>query len=404
MKCVFEGSRVNVFGRAVHTLSRISDEFWLDPLKNGLALRSVNSSHSAYACFLFSPFFFQLYCPNTGLPQNATGRKSKLAIKSLLPLFRCVATADHSMEMCKICSSPQDDQVTFKLSCKHGINKTYNLGFQECEVLQAMFPAHQCPNILKAQASLLGDMVMHFPVSQEEVTLSVSPKRVSLWNHCEDNKADPMKAMCTELSLQPEEFDCFQITVSSDITFCLKELRGMLSFAESQGLPVTICFGPAGKPVCFSVKDMALEATFVLSTLTDPSQTAEAPIAPSYDAPMSHCCHPLVENPAAAEHTTYPTPLEEQVPSSQGSPIFSGPVHLEQVMLLHSAGTVPRDPKTEGSWTLDPGPQITPRVQSLLFGAISGQAVGSTPLNGSLACTSDTDEDIEEQALPAPRH
>lgn len=37
---------------------------------------------------------------------------------------------------------------------------------------------------------LLADMVMHFPMSQEEVTLSTSSLRVSLRNYCEDGKSE----------------------------------------------------------------------------------------------------------------------------------------------------------------------------------------------------------------------
>lgn len=41
-----------------------------------------------------------------------------------------------------------------------------------------------------ANYRLLGDMVMHFPASQEEITLSTSSHRVSLRNHCEDEKSE----------------------------------------------------------------------------------------------------------------------------------------------------------------------------------------------------------------------
>lgn len=42
---------------------------------------------------------------------------------------------------------------------------------------------------------LLGDMVMHFPTSQEEITLSTSSQRVSLRNYCEDGKSELNKTI-----------------------------------------------------------------------------------------------------------------------------------------------------------------------------------------------------------------
>lgn len=44
-----------------------------------LALRAVNSSHSAYSCFLFSPMFFQRY--KLGSEQSSETIKCKLSMK-----------------------------------------------------------------------------------------------------------------------------------------------------------------------------------------------------------------------------------------------------------------------------------------------------------------------------------
>ncbi|KAF6719859.1 Cell cycle checkpoint control protein RAD9B [Oryzias melastigma] len=113
---------------------------------------------------------------------------------------------------------------------------------------------------------------MHFPLFQEEITLSTTPLRFSLRNY-EDSSESQVKMMYTEMSLHPDEFEHFQVDVDSKITFCLKELRGFLSFTESHCLPVSVHFDSAGKPVCFSVEDLLFEATVVLATLTDPEST-----------------------------------------------------------------------------------------------------------------------------------
>ncbi|KAK5933069.1 hypothetical protein CgunFtcFv8_004725 [Champsocephalus gunnari] len=375
MNCVLEGNAVKAFGKAIHSLSRIGDELCLDPMSKGLALRSVNSAHSAYACFLFSPMFFQKY--NLGPEQGSETVQCKLLMKSILPLFRCLAT----VERCQIQINTPNDRVKIQFFCRHGITKTHDLCFEESEALQAAFASHLCPNVLKAPARVLGEMVMHFPVSQEEITLSITPLRVSLRNYFE-GRNDHMKIMYTEMSLHPDEFDYFQIGVESNITFCLKELRGLLSFAESHCLPVSVHFGAAGKPVCFSVEDMILEATVVLSTLIDsesPSQPAEtltvAPRTPT------RCADVVPESPGEA--ATVPAGME-LVASSQGSPI-EDPALL---LLLHHLS----EPHYQERANSTPASSIC----SLLFRAKSPESGEGLPV---LACCSDEEEAEEEDVM-----
>ncbi|XP_029517960.1 cell cycle checkpoint control protein RAD9A isoform X2 [Oncorhynchus nerka] len=296
MDCVVTGGNVKVLAKAIHSLSRIGDELYLEPQENGLALRSVNSSRSAYACFLFSPLFFSRYT----IPLGHAFR-CKMAIKCVQAVFRSLSSLEKTVEKCHIELDGEKSRLTFTLHCKHGLLKTHNLSFQDSESLQAVFDKESCANMLRAQprsahslslfqcsspvilppmhhfdfsfflsSRLLVDTVLHFPPSLEEVSVSVSGERVCFRNHVDD-EAEQSKAMLTELCLSSDEFDHFAVGAQTSITFCLKELRGLLVFAESTGLPVSMYFDEPGSPVVLSVTDSVLEVNFVLATLSDDS-------------------------------------------------------------------------------------------------------------------------------------
>ncbi|KAI4889582.1 hypothetical protein NFI96_029473 [Prochilodus magdalenae] len=382
-----------------------------------MAVRSVNTAHSAYACFFFSPLFFQHYTPNLDDLKERKAAKCKVSLKSVLPLFRSVATIERNVYRCEI--SILDSRVRFQFNCRHGITKTHNLGFQECDALQAVFSAHLCPNILRSHPKLLSDIVMHFPISQEEISLSVSPIRVKLKSYYEEEN-DHTRNMYTEMSVHPDEFDYFQVGVDSDVTFCLKELRGLLSFAESHGLPVSAHFSASGKPVSFSVEDMVLEAVVVLATMVSPSSenpSQEAPVPRNMSrvcpatTPIADIAHmsmhegPLEAEVAgvAPEHSALPP--GEQVASSQGSPVFCPDIHMRKLLQLQREETYLSRPKVQsgvitGSILTTPVTPATSKIRSLLFGAVSSnQPDGNTSELPSLACASDTEDDAGDDCV-----
>ncbi|XP_032367573.1 cell cycle checkpoint control protein RAD9B isoform X2 [Etheostoma spectabile] len=333
MNCVLEGSGVKAFGKAIHALSRIGDELWLDPMVRGLALRSVNSAHSAYACFLFSPLFFQHYSLGSASEQSSESIKCKLAMKSILPLFRCLTSIERNVERCQISIGTADDRVMIQFFCRH----------------------------------------------------------------------DHMKTMYTEMSLHPDEFDYFQIGVESDITFCLKELRGLLSFAESHCLPVSVHFGAAGKPVCFSVEDMVLEATVVLATLSDSeskgSSQLTGTLAPSTPRCADAAVLPVGSCEADSSKAQDIPAMMEMIPSSQGSPITNLPV----LMLLQPETD---DPNGRGvadeafaTATLTPASSM---ICSLLFRSSEQDDDGCAARLPVLACYSDEEANLEEDYTRSP--
>uniref|UniRef100_A0A2K6V750 Cell cycle checkpoint control protein n=1 Tax=Saimiri boliviensis boliviensis TaxID=39432 RepID=A0A2K6V750_SAIBB len=282
LKCVMSGSQAKVFGKAVQALSRISDQLWLDPSKKGLALRSVNSSRSAYGCVLFSSVFFQHYQWSNLVKMNENEHdttlnlKCKLGMKSILPIFRCLNSLEKNIEKCKIFTRSDKCKVVIQFFYRHGIKRTHNICFQESQPLQVIFDKNVCTNTLMIQPRLLADAIVLFTSSQEEVTLAVTPLNFCLKSSNEESM-DLSNAVYSEMFVGSDDFDFFQIGMDTEITFCFKELKGILTFSEATHAPISIYFDFPGKPLALSIDDMLVEANFILATLADESSRASSP-------------------------------------------------------------------------------------------------------------------------------
>lgn len=276
MKCVIPGINIKVFGRAIHSLAKIGEELYVEPSSKGVAFRTVNSSRSAFASYTFSSGFFSQYDDGSLNQEKDAGEetvKCKVAMKACLNVFKSLATLERTVERCKITLDGEEDKLGIQLNCRHGINKTYNLSFIECETLQAVFDRESCPNYIQSQSRVLSDAVLNFQLNQDEVTLCVSPEKIIIRNYVED-EPDPAKAIHTVLTLEAGEFDRYNITGEGEVTFCLKEFRAVLTFAEPVNLPVTCHFSNPGSPIIFTVDNRPMfEGTFVLATLAEKSDS-----------------------------------------------------------------------------------------------------------------------------------
>ncbi|NXP73491.1 RAD9A protein, partial [Ramphastos sulfuratus] len=347
-------------------LSRIGDELYLEPTDSGLSLRSVNSSRSAFASFLFAPLFFQLY--QLGEPQPF---RCKVLMKSFLGVFRSLPSLEKTVGKCLILLKPSANRLVLQLHCKYGVTKTHNLAFQECERLQAVFDIQHCASSLCAPARVLAEAVVHFPQTLAEVTLGAGPGgKISLRNYVED-EMEPKKTMVTELWLAEDEFQRVAVTPGSSITFCLKEFRGLLTFAEASNLPLTIHYDVPGRPVVFTLDDAVLEVHLVLATLLDPKRDLQCPTA---NGGVSHL--PLPSDDLTDDLESYMIAMEtEEEPGVPPSPTFP----------LQTQGPTQSDPEEEEEEEEEegavPGTPPHKKFRSLFFGSVL------TPGGPSLAPT-----------------
>lgn len=358
MKCIVTGGNIKVLGRAVHSLSRIGDELYLEPTESGLSLRAVNSSRSAFASFLFAPLFFQLYEPGGRQPDRELVR-CKVLMKSFLGIFRSLPSLEKTVGKCLILLKPRANRLVVQLHCKYGVTKTHNLAFQECELLQAVFDTQRCASSLCAPAQLLAEAVVHFPQTLAEVTLGAGPGgKISLRNYVED-EAVPSKTMVTELRLADDEFQTVSVTPGSRITFCLKEFRGLLTFAEASNLPLTIHYDAPGRPVVFTLEDTVLEVHLVLATLSDPESDLQPPTANG----VSHVPTPSDD---------FADDLESYMIAMETSAYEDGPLGVppSPTFPLHTPRPAESDPEEEEEEGAVPGTPPHKKFRSLFFGSV----------------------------------
>ncbi|XP_008687103.2 cell cycle checkpoint control protein RAD9B isoform X3 [Ursus maritimus] len=409
LKCGMSGSQVKVFGKAIQALSRISDELWLDPSEKGLALRSVNSCRSAYGYVLFSPVFFQHYQWSTSVKVNendstTSNLNCKLGMKSILPIFRCLSSLERNVEKCKIFTRSDQCKVVIQFFCRHGIRRTHNVCFQESQPLQVIFEKNMCSNTLIIQPRVLAEAVVLFTSSQEEVTLAVTPLSVCL-KSSSDEPMDLTNSVYSEMFVGPDEFDFFQIGVDTEITFCFKELKGMLTFSEATHAPIAIHFDFPGKPMALSIDDMLLEANFILATLADEPSRASSPQSQclSQKQKRSDLMCSTNNNSKTGKNVTskapgcilrkaapkrlYPNETQTDIPTLEncGSPIMK-----------RVNGDISAVPESSVSNTEEvPGSSHLRKFSCMFFGAVSSdqQEHFDHPFD-SLAIASDSEEDM----------
>ncbi|XP_066176472.1 cell cycle checkpoint control protein RAD9A isoform X2 [Sylvia atricapilla] len=278
-------------------------------------------------------------------------------MKSFLSIFRSLPSLEKSVGKCLILLKPHASRLVLQLHCKYGVTKTHNLAFQECERLQAVFDTQSCASHLCALARVLAEAVVHFPPTLAEVTLGTGPGgKISLRNYVEE-EAEPSKTMVTELWLAEDEFQSVAVAPGSHITFCLKEFRGLLSFAEASNLPLTIHFDDPGRPVIFSLNDTVLEVHLVLATLSDLQSNCQSPSTNG----VSHL--PAPSDDFADDLESYMAAMETSEGGSQRppSPTFS-------LRAPRPAESKPHEEEEEEGAV--PGTPPHKKFRSLFFGSV----------------------------------
>jgi len=270
MKFVVPGSNVKLFGKAIHCLAKIGDEVYMEPSKDSLALRTVNSSRSAYATYNFGSSFFSSIETSSavGVTMSMDEERCKVMVRSLLLPFRSLSVLEKTVDSCTLETGKEDNKMLVSLYCRHSVTKQFNLSLVECEALRAVYDKDKCSNNWVIQARVLQESNVHFLSTQEEVTMYVGVDSFRMKNFNDD--FDEKKQVHSEFNMHPGDFEHFSIAEETSITFCLKELRSMLMFADYLQLAIHASFSEGGQPMVLTVSQgQCITCTYVLATLAE---------------------------------------------------------------------------------------------------------------------------------------
>ncbi|XP_031834307.2 cell cycle checkpoint control protein Rad9 isoform X1 [Nomia melanderi] len=265
MKCVVPGANVKILAKAIHALAKIGDEMYIEPQSNAISFRTVNMANSAYADFTFYQTYFSYYV--YGDLQENDALKCKISMRSAMTVFKTPNLIDKQVETCHIKLEPDASEILFILKYKNSITKIHLLPILDCEILQTAYDKESAKNQLLSQARVFGDAVQNFHQNLIEITLEVSAQKLLLRNYVDD-ASGLSNTTRTQLALGRGEFDKYNINSDTSITFCMKEFKAILNFAETVLIPISIYFEQAGKPVIFGLKNPSFDGHLILSTLS----------------------------------------------------------------------------------------------------------------------------------------
>ncbi|KAM0725546.1 Cell cycle checkpoint control protein RAD9A [Formica fusca] len=270
MKCIVPGGNVKVLAKAIHMLAKIGDEMYVNPQQEFISFRTVNMAKSAYSDITFHKNFFSYYI--LGDIEEEEAQKCKISMRSAMTVFKSAHTLDKQVENCHIHLEVDSCNLVFILKYKNGVNKSHLSPILDPEKLQASYTKAGMTNELTSRARTLVDALQNFPQNLIEITLEITLHKLFLRNYVDDASV-MVNTTRTQLAFGVGEFDRYIMGNETTITFCLKEVRALLIFSESIGIPININFETAGRPMLLTLKNQGFEANLLLSTLSPDSDS-----------------------------------------------------------------------------------------------------------------------------------
>ncbi|XP_022227027.2 cell cycle checkpoint control protein RAD9A [Drosophila obscura] len=259
MKYTLEGSNARVLAKAMQSLSKIGKEMFIEIEQDGLRMRAINVTQSAVGSIFFKRSMFEVF----DMPPSSDFY-CKISMKCCLAVFRNMS----EVEYCELNLIDNGNNLRVNLRCKLETTKEATISIIDDQNINTNIDTDQRPNVIKGDHKLFMDISNNFNTTEMELTLEANTDSLVAKNYIEGSRVND-KFMRTQLKLKPSEFDQYQVTNETVITFCLKEFRAFLLFAECLNASLWLEFDEAGSPFMLKIKKHGeIDCLLIMSTLS----------------------------------------------------------------------------------------------------------------------------------------
>ncbi|KAM0746050.1 hypothetical protein T439DRAFT_330033 [Meredithblackwellia eburnea MCA 4105] len=295
------------FSRCLTCLTRFGDDIDIAASPKHLKLSSINSSRSAFGVITFQPTFFgkyELLVPERdrkgmrrardGDGNEKKGETLRFSVtgKALLAPLRPKSSG--SIESCSLSVTSENPgraldegevdtgecRLIVRLHCSHGVIKTHRLTYGSSASLYAKANKGECTSSWIASSRLMRDWIDHFHIKtsatsggSDEISfyhygssLTLRSFTAPVIDGLGTDTSLNSRPIATELVVDVEDFDKYEVQGDPLITFALKEFKAILTLTESTSSAIDVAFQVGGRPIVINTDGDEWHATFVIAT------------------------------------------------------------------------------------------------------------------------------------------
>uniref|UniRef100_A0A182HST9 Cell cycle checkpoint control protein n=1 Tax=Anopheles arabiensis TaxID=7173 RepID=A0A182HST9_ANOAR len=266
MNFVLPGANVKMLARAVNCFSKIGNELYFEATPDGLDLKTINSTNTAYAVVQFRRDFFISF--QQGSSDTPDENCCKISVKPILKIFKSLAT----IQTCKIWLEVNQSKIIFQFRCKSDVLKTHKIFLLESEHINSLNLSQTFPSEIVGNHKVFSNILVHLYHSVDEISFDLNEDKTIVSNYVDNEQADRSTLRST-LSIDSSAFQAYQLAGKANLIFCYKEFKAITMFASLNKLNVRMSFSAPGSPLMLEMsKGEVVHAKFIMGTMKPSAQ------------------------------------------------------------------------------------------------------------------------------------